>query len=69
MKAQCSAATVFLDDPPDRSLLEAQPQPTEAQTVEALNGSLCRCCGYPRILGAVRKAAESNSVTSLRGRE
>jgi aerobic-type carbon monoxide dehydrogenase small subunit (CoxS/CutS family) len=51
------------------ALLEAHPQPTEAQTVEALNGSLCRCCGYPRILAAVRKAAEGNSVTSLRGRE
>jgi aerobic-type carbon monoxide dehydrogenase small subunit (CoxS/CutS family) len=39
------------------ALLEATPQPTEAQIVEALNGNLCRCCGYVRILDAVRRAA------------
>lgn len=40
------------------TLLQKHPKPTEAQTLEALDGSLCRCCGYPRILAAVRKAAE-----------
>jgi aerobic-type carbon monoxide dehydrogenase small subunit (CoxS/CutS family) len=39
-------------------LLEAHPKPTEAQVVEAMDGNLCRCCGYPRILAAVRRAAE-----------
>ncbi len=51
------------------ALLEAHPKPTEAQVIEALNGNLCRCCGYPRILAAVRRAAEDAAVTSLRGEE
>ena len=39
------------------ALLEATPKPTEDQIVNALNGNLCRCCGYPAILAAVRRAA------------
>ncbi|MFN3322701.1 MAG: (2Fe-2S)-binding protein [Bryobacteraceae bacterium] len=38
------------------ALLERHPKPTEAQTIEALDGNLCRCCGYARILAAVRRA-------------
>ena len=38
------------------ALLERNPRPTEAQIVEGLNGNLCRCSGYPRILAAVRRA-------------
>lgn len=38
-------------------LLEKSPKPTEQEIVEGLNGSLCRCCGYPRILEAVKRAA------------
>ena len=49
------------------ALLEAHPKPTEAQIIDALNGSLCRCCGYPTIVAAVRKAAEGAAVTSLGG--
>lgn len=40
------------------ALLEGNPGPTDEQVVEALNGSLCRCCGYPRIIAAVRRAAQ-----------
>ena len=39
------------------ALLEATPKPTDAQIVDALDGSLCRCCNYPRMMAAVRKAA------------
>jgi aerobic-type carbon monoxide dehydrogenase small subunit (CoxS/CutS family) len=39
------------------ALLQTTPRPTDAQIVDALDGSLCRCCNYPRILEAVRKAA------------
>jgi len=42
-------------------LLERNPRPTEAQIIEAMNGNLCRCCGYPRIMAAVRKASEKRS--------
>jgi isoquinoline 1-oxidoreductase alpha subunit len=50
------------------ALLEAYPKPTEAQTIQALDGSLCRCCGYTRILAAVQKAANT-AITSLGGKE
>ena len=43
------------------ALLDAHPTPTDAQVIEAMDGSLCRCCGYPRILAAVRKAAEQRT--------
>jgi len=43
------------------ALLGRNPHPTEAQIVEALNGNLCRCCGYPRIVAAVRKASEQRT--------
>lgn len=43
------------------SLLEANPKPDEAQIVESLYGSLCRCCGYPRIVAAVKLASQLNA--------
>jgi aerobic-type carbon monoxide dehydrogenase small subunit (CoxS/CutS family) len=39
------------------ALLEKTPKPTQAQIADGLNGSLCRCCGYPRIIAAVERAA------------
>lgn len=38
-------------------LLEKTPNPTEPQIVEAMNGHICRCGGYPKILAAIRRAA------------
>jgi aerobic-type carbon monoxide dehydrogenase small subunit (CoxS/CutS family) len=43
------------------ALLEQHPHPSDAQIAEGLNGNLCRCCGYPRILAAVRRAAGAPS--------
>ena len=40
------------------SLLQKNPNPSDNQIVEWMNGNLCRCCGYPRIVAAVRRAAE-----------
>jgi aerobic-type carbon monoxide dehydrogenase small subunit (CoxS/CutS family) len=39
------------------ALLKNKPKPTDAEIVTWMNGNLCRCCGYPRILKAVRHAA------------
>jgi aerobic-type carbon monoxide dehydrogenase small subunit (CoxS/CutS family) len=38
-------------------LLAATKRPTEAQIRTAMNGHLCRCGTYPRILTAIQKAA------------
>jgi aerobic-type carbon monoxide dehydrogenase small subunit (CoxS/CutS family) len=39
------------------ALLETTPKPSETQIVDALDGSICRCCSYPRIVAAVRRAS------------
>lgn len=39
------------------ALLARNASPTDAQIVEAMNGNLCRCCGYPRIIAAVQRCA------------
>jgi len=49
------------------ALLESHPQPSDAQVLDALDGSLCRCCGYPRILAAVRRAAAMETTQSSGG--
>jgi aerobic-type carbon monoxide dehydrogenase small subunit (CoxS/CutS family) len=41
------------------ALLESKPKPSESEINETLNGNLCRCCGYPRIVAAVKRAAEA----------
>jgi aerobic-type carbon monoxide dehydrogenase small subunit (CoxS/CutS family) len=39
------------------ALLKATPSPTEAQIVSSMNGNICRCGTYPRIVAAVQLAA------------
>ncbi len=39
------------------ALLEANPEPSDADIDEAMNGNLCRCGTYPRIRAAIKKAA------------
>lgn len=46
------------------ALLQQYPKPTEAQILAALDGSLCRCCGYPRIVAAVHRAAGMSQEAS-----
>lgn len=38
-------------------LLEANPNPTDAEIVAGMNGNVCRCNGYTKIMNAVRRAA------------
>lgn len=40
------------------ALLEQAADPDDAQIRSALAGNICRCCTYPRILRAVRRATE-----------
>jgi aerobic-type carbon monoxide dehydrogenase small subunit (CoxS/CutS family) len=39
------------------ALLAENPHPTDEQIVAKMNGHLCRCCGYTKILSAIRRAA------------
>ena len=41
------------------SLLRHTPHPTDEQILTAMNGNICRCGTYPRILAAIRRAALS----------
>ncbi|HEV7492478.1 (2Fe-2S)-binding protein [Baekduia sp.] len=41
-----------------RDLLARDPDPSEADIREGLNGNLCRCTGYQKIIEAVRLAAQ-----------
>jgi aerobic-type carbon monoxide dehydrogenase small subunit (CoxS/CutS family) len=43
-------------------LLEARPDPDEAEIRAAMNGHICRCGTYPRIVRAVRRAAAAMGV-------
>jgi carbon-monoxide dehydrogenase small subunit len=40
-----------------KALLDSNPNPTEAEIRDALQGNLCRCTGYVQIIEAVKKAA------------
>jgi carbon-monoxide dehydrogenase small subunit len=47
-----------------KSLLDAHPSPTQEEVVGALDGNLCRCTGYVRIVNAVLSAARKMKKTS-----
>jgi aerobic-type carbon monoxide dehydrogenase small subunit (CoxS/CutS family) len=40
------------------ALLKRNPNPSEEEICSAMNGNLCRCCTYPRIVSAIKRAAE-----------
>ena len=43
------------------ALLKRNSNPNREQIVEALNGNICRCCGYVNVLQAVERAAKSTT--------
>jgi aerobic-type carbon monoxide dehydrogenase small subunit (CoxS/CutS family) len=42
------------------ALLEETPRPTNAEISSGMNRNVCRCCSYPRIIQAVRRASGQN---------
>ncbi len=47
------------------ALLAVRPDPTEAEIREGIEGNLCRCTGYQKIVESVRWAAEHPHGTGL----
>ncbi len=43
------------------SLLSERPDPTEQEIATAMNGNICRCGTYPRIVDAVKRAAQAST--------
>ncbi len=41
-----------------KALLDKNPQPTDEEIAKGLNGNLCRCTGYIKIIDAVRDASK-----------
>ena len=41
------------------ALLESKAEPTREEIVRQMNGTICRCCTYQRIVGAVETAAKA----------
>jgi aerobic-type carbon monoxide dehydrogenase small subunit (CoxS/CutS family) len=48
------------------ALLGATPQPTESEIVSRMNGNVCRCGTYPRIVVAVQRASHSIAKGGVR---
>jgi aerobic-type carbon monoxide dehydrogenase small subunit (CoxS/CutS family) len=48
------------------ALLHDVPAPTEAQIVKGMNGNICRCGTYPRIIAAVQRASRSTQKAGVR---
>jgi aerobic-type carbon monoxide dehydrogenase small subunit (CoxS/CutS family) len=44
------------------ALLSEKPNPSDAEIVAGMNRNMCRCCSYPKITKAVRRAALNGAV-------
>src|SRR5437588_1862614 len=42
------------------ALLQANPNPTDEDIIQHMNGNICRCGTYPRIMAAIHKAGGKN---------
>ena len=40
------------------ALLKNNKNPSDSEIIRAMNGNICRCGAYPRIVAAIRRAAE-----------
>lgn len=46
-------------------LLRKNPNPTEAEIKQGMNGNICRCGTYPRIVAAIRMAAANGGKRNV----
>ena len=47
------------------ALLKKNPSPSESQIIDFMDGNVCRCGTYPRIVSAIQKAAKVGSVSAI----
>lgn len=47
------------------SLLRQHPQPTDAQIIESMDGNICRCGTYRRIVAAIKRASKTESGSRI----
>ena len=45
------------------ALLKQNATPSEAQIIDAMDGNVCRCGTYPRIVSAIQKAAKAGGTS------
>lgn len=43
-------------------LLKKNPHPSEAEILRAMEGNICRCCTYPRVVAAIQQAANNKTA-------
>lgn len=44
------------------ALLRSNPAPNRNEIIEAMNGNICRCCGYVNLINAVERAGKISKV-------
>jgi len=49
------------------ALLKKNPSPSESEIVDFMDGNICRCGTYSRIVSAIQKAAKSGSAGEAKG--
>jgi aerobic-type carbon monoxide dehydrogenase small subunit (CoxS/CutS family)/outer membrane lipoprotein-sorting protein len=48
------------------ALLASNPKPSDAEIIQHMNGNICRCGTYPRIVAAIHRAAQSGGTDDLK---
>jgi nicotinate dehydrogenase subunit A len=48
-------------------LLQRNPSPSEQQIIDYMNGNVCRCGTYPRIVRAIQRAAKGTGAATAKG--
>jgi aerobic-type carbon monoxide dehydrogenase small subunit (CoxS/CutS family) len=46
------------------ALLQKNPAPKESEIIDFMDGNVCRCGTYPRIVSAIQKAAKGATASS-----